>query len=58
MKKTITRLELAGALAKATKEVEICVPSGDYYARSDDWQKETLRYIDPRVLLEALKEEQ
>lgn len=27
------------------KETEVCIPSGDYYAKGDDWQKETLEVL-------------
>lgn len=49
----MTRDELIEAITKATVELEVMVPSTDFYARGEP-VKETIRVINPDALIEAL----
>lgn len=39
--------ELVEMIKESVDEIEVCVPSDDYYARSDDWSKKTITVIRP-----------
>lgn len=49
------RQELIDCIKEATVELEVLVPSRDYYARSGDSQRSTIRYVDPEALIAALE---
>jgi hypothetical protein len=58
-----TKAEIYAALVeminKSTYEIEVCVPSDDYYARGvegDDWSKSTITVIRPESLIMYLEE--
>lgn len=48
----ITRELLLEAIEAATMEVEVCVPSRDYYARAGDFTTETISFVDPQKFAE------
>ena len=50
----ITREQLIECIEKATREMEVHAPSRDYYARSGDSYTETITYISPQGLIEAI----
>jgi hypothetical protein len=54
--RTFTLEQVAQAVEQATVELKVCVPSGDYYARPDDWRTETVYTIDPQSFTRALRE--
>lgn len=37
-------------------DIEVCVPSDDYYARRDDWSKRTITFIRPESLIMYLEQ--
>lgn len=47
---------LREAIENSKQTIAVCVPSSDYYARGDDWERERLEYICPRLLLQNLEE--
>lgn len=47
--------QLIAAIDAATTTIKIKVPSTDYYARPGEAETETLTYISPSKLIEALK---
>lgn len=55
VKPALTFERLADAIEAATIEIVICSPSGDYYARSGDWDRQTIAIIDPAMLLALLR---
>lgn len=53
--RTITFQELADAIEVATIELQINVPSTDYYARAGDFDVRHISIIDPHTLLTLLR---
>lgn len=51
----VTKNEIIAAAEAAKKQVEICVPSRDYYSRAHDWGRDTLAYIDVDLFMDELK---
>lgn len=47
--------QLADAIEAATIDIEICVPSQDFYRRPSDWGERTISVIDPQALLALLR---
>lgn len=47
--------DIIDAIKNASQSMDVCIPSQDYYSRSNDWQTETIHYIDPRDLISALE---
>lgn len=52
----ITREELVACIEKATREMDVHVPCRDYYARRGDSATETIQYISPQGLIEAIND--
>lgn len=50
----ITKEQLVKCIKEATQEVTVCTPSGDYYSRPDDWSEETIRFVHPQWLINAI----
>jgi len=50
----ITREQLIECIEKATREMDVHVPCRDYYARRGDSATETIKYICPDGLIEAI----
>jgi hypothetical protein len=50
----ITIDQLKEAIQASTRQIKVCTPSNDYYARSEDWERDTINYVSPRLLVEAL----
>jgi hypothetical protein len=50
----ITLEDLIVAIRESTKEIKVCVPSSDYYARPGDVETERIDIIDPALLVEHL----
>jgi hypothetical protein len=48
--------KLADMIEDATRKIEVCVPSRDYYARGNDWERDEIRYIDADRLVELLRD--
>jgi hypothetical protein len=48
--------QLIEAIENSKQTIAVCVPSSDYYARQDDWERERLEYISPSLLLQNLQE--
>ena len=40
----------------ATRKMDDCTPSRDFYRRTGDWTEETISYVDPDALIQLLKE--
>lgn len=50
-------LKLVELIADATRTTKICVPSEDYYRRPEDWEGDTIKYVDPEHLISLLTDE-
>lgn len=48
--------QVVRAVEQSIREITVMVPSTDFYACDRDYDRHYLRYIDPDVLLEALKQ--
>lgn len=46
---------LIQAIKESTRIIDVCVPSQDYYSSGNDWQRDTIHYIEARDLVEALE---
>lgn len=51
----LTKELLAQLVRDSTETIKVCVPSIDYYRRSEDWTDEFLDYVCPKKLLFALE---
>lgn len=50
----ISLTELLAAVKESVKEVEVCVPSRDYYARQGDFSTETISFVNGDELVHQL----
>lgn len=50
----ISMKKLIEAIEASKTDVEVCVPSEDYYRGQDSWTRTKITYVDPRKLLQAL----
>jgi hypothetical protein len=48
--------QVAQAVEAAIVELKFCAPSGDFYARPDEWRTDTVYTIDPHSFMRALRE--
>ena len=48
--------ELIEMINNSMDDIEVCVPSDDYYARRDDWSKRTITFIRPESLIMYLEQ--
>lgn len=51
----VTTQELVEMIDQATTEIEVCVPSTDFYRRDGDWVRRTITYVDAEKLVELLR---
>lgn len=52
----LTCEKLIEMIEQATRTMTVCTPSQDFYRRSEDWTEETIKYVDPEILIGLLKE--
>lgn len=55
-KRALTYEELITLVEESIVSIKVCVPSDDFYARRGDFCEDYFYCIDPRLLIEKLKE--
>lgn len=56
MTKSVPYNVLVDAIEQATVGMAVCVPSGDFYRRPEDWTNDWITFVNPDTLLSVLKE--
>jgi len=51
----ITIDALIDAVKRSTRSIDVCSPSQDYDAQRDDWQTETIEFVDANYLVQELE---